>query len=204
MEASFWHERWQRHEIGFHQSGTHPALDQHWASLDLPPGARVLVPLAGKTRDMLWLAARGLEVIGIELSPIAVEEFHAEHPGAQNIDLRCGDFFDLQPDSLGTIHAIFDRAALVALPPTMRERYAHHLTHLSSSGTRSLLVTMEYDQNEMPGPPHAVHPAEVQRLYGEHHDILQLDYTDLLAQSPKMAARGVTRFGERVYALKRR
>jgi thiopurine S-methyltransferase len=204
VEASFWHERWQRHEIGFHQAAPHPALDQHWASLGLQPGQRVFVPLAGKSLDLLWLAARGLEVVGIELSPRAVQEFHAEHGVSRHIDLRCGDFFDLTPESLGPIDAIFDRAALVALPPAMRERYAEHLTSLSQSGTRSLLVTMEYDQSEMPGPPHAVHPAEVQRLYASQHDILQLDYTDLLPESPKMAARGVTRLGERVYALKRR
>lgn len=204
MEASFWHERWQRQEIGFHQSATHPALESHWDSLGLKAGERVFVPLAGKSLDMLWLAARGLEVIGIELSPLAVEAFRAEHRDCKHVDLRCGDFFDLTPQSLGLIDAIFDRAALVALPKDMRERYVQHLARLTHSGTRSMLITMEYDQSEMSGPPHAVHPAEVQRLYGDTHDILPLDYVDLLADSPKMAARGVTRLGERVYSLKRR
>jgi thiopurine S-methyltransferase len=204
MEASFWHERWQRQEIGFHQSQTHRALELHWASLGIQAGQRVFVPLAGKSLDMLWLAARGLEVVGIELSPLAVETFKVEHKGSPHIDLRCGDIFDLTPESLGPIDAIFDRAALVALPPEMRKRYVQQLDRLSTRGTRSLLVTMEYDQSEMPGPPHAVNPSEVQQLFGETHDILQLDYVNLLPESPKMAARGVSRLGERVYALKRR
>jgi thiopurine S-methyltransferase len=153
---------------------------------------------------MLWLAARGLEVVGIELSSLAVETFKVEHGDDSLIDLRCGDIFELTPESLGPIDAIFDRAALVALPPEMRKRYVQQLDRLSTRGTRSLLVTMEYDQNEMPGPPHAVNPSEIQQLYGETHDILQLDYVDLLPESPKMAARGVSRLGERVYALKRR
>lgn len=125
MEPQFWLERWQRNEIGFHQDAPHAALARHWPALELPQASRVFVPLAGKSRDLLWLAERGHEVVGIELSELAVQQFRQElaaapQPWHRRIDLRCGDFFALDAAALGPIDAIFDRAALVALPAAMR------------------------------------------------------------------------------------
>lgn len=204
MEAAFWHERWAKHEIGFHMPKPHAALERYWSSLRLAAGSRVFVPLAGKSLDLVWLARAGYQVIGIELSPVAVAEFRAEHPNEDAIDLRCGDFFDLTPDSLGPIDAIFDRASLVALPPTMRRDYVAHLTTISKPATQTLLVTMEYDQSQMKGPPHAVLESEVQSLYGAQHDIETLERIEVLADYPRMIERGVTALAERVYRLKRR
>lgn len=203
MEAPFWHERWAKHEIGFHMPKPHAALERYWSSLKLAAGSRVFVPLAGKSLDLVWLARAGHPVIGIELSAVAVAEFQAEHPNESTIDLRCGDFFDLTPDTLGPVDAIFDRASLVALPPAMRRDYAAHITALSRPGTRSLLVTMEYDQSQMRGPPHAVLEREVQALYGAQHDIETLERIDVLADYPRMIERGVTALAERVYRLTR-
>ncbi len=204
MEAPFWHERWAKHEIGFHMPKPHAALERYWSSLKLDRGSRVFVPLAGKSLDLVWLARAGHQVVGIELSSVAVDEFKAEHPGESAIDLRCGDFFDLTPDTLGPIDAIFDRASLVALPPAMRRDYAAHITALSKPGTQTLLVTMEYEQSQMKGPPHAVLENEVQSLYGAHPDIETLERIEVLADYPRMIERGVTALAERVYRLTRR
>lgn len=204
MEAPFWHERWAKHEIGFHMPKPHAALERYWSSLKLAAGSRVFVPLAGKSLDLVWLARAGHQVVGIELSPVAVEEFRIEHPGESGIDLRCGNFFDLTPDTLGPIDAIFDRASLVALPPAMRRDYVAHITALSEPATQTLLVTMEYEQSQMKGPPHAVLESEVQGLYGAQHDIATLKRLEVLADYPRMIERGVTALAERVYRLKRR
>lgn len=204
MHADFWHERWRKREIGFHMPRPHLALADHWGTLALPRGSRVFVPLAGKSLDLPQLAELGHEVVGIELSPIAVQEFATLHPRLANVELRCGDFFDLTPTSLGPIDAIFDRASLVALPPDMRRAYATKMAELAAPGTQTLLITMEYDQREMRGPPHAVMPDEVQALYAETHDIETLGSYGALEDFPRMAARGVTSLGERVYRLRRR
>lgn len=204
MQADFWHERWSKREIGFHMPRPHAALADHWHTLALPAGARVFVPLAGKSLDLPRLAELGHEVVGIELSSIAVQEFAAEHPGLARVELRCGDLFELTAANLGPIAAIFDRASLVALPPPMRIAYARKMTELAAPGTQTLLVTMEYDQREMRGPPHAVMPEEVTALYGATHDIEQLGTYGALDDFPRMAARGVTALGERVYRLRRR
>lgn len=218
MQPDFWHERWQRNEIGFHQDRPHAALGTHWSALRLAPGSRVFVPLAGKSLDMTWLAAHGHRVVGVELSPIAVRDFFAsqqlaptverrgalERHAVDSLELWCGDVFDLTPELLGGIDAIFDRAALVALPPALRQRYAAQLIALSGPATQMLLVSMEYDQAQMPGPPHAVLETEVRALYAATHDIALLERNAALADFPKFAQRGVSALAEAVYRLKPR
>ena len=212
MQPDFWLERWQRNEIGFHQPAPHRALARHWASLGLPRGSRVLVPLAGKSSDMLWLAAAGHHVVGIELAELAVRAFFDEnalmpkitdHGGLQcfsveGLDLWCGDVFAIGTTEVGRVAAVFDRAALVALPPELRQRYVAHLDAITPPGTRTLLITMEYSQTEMPGPPHAVLEDEVRVLY-RTHAIELLERDDAMADFPKFAQRGVTRLSEAIY-----
>lgn len=204
MNPDFWLERWQRNEIGFHQPRPHPALQRLWASLGVAPGARVFVPLAGKSLDLVWLASQGHEVVGIELSEIAVRDFAAEHGRPARIDLRQGDLFDLTPETLGPIDAVFDRASLVALPPAMRGRYAAKLAELARPGARTLLVTMEYDQSRMPGPPHSVPEDEVHALFGATHEVQFVERDSALADFPRFAQRGVDRLAEAVWRLTRR
>jgi thiopurine S-methyltransferase len=212
MQPDFWLERWQRNEIGFHQPAPHRALARHWASLGLPRSSRVLVPLAGKSSDMLWLAAAGHHVVGIELAELAVRAFFDENALApkitehgalrcfsvEGLDLWCGDVFAIGTTEVGRVAAVFDRAALVALPPELRQRYVAHLDAITPPGTRTLLITMEYSQTEMPGPPHAVLEDEVRVLY-RTHAIELLERDDAMADFPKFAQRGVTRLGEAIY-----
>ena len=206
MDKAFWLAKWRDNEIGFHQARPHRSLGLYWPLLGLQPGSRVFVPLAGKSPDLLWLAAAGHQVVGIELSPLAVGQFRSENAGPllASIDLRCGDIFDLTPESLGPIAGIFDRASLVALPPAMRQRYAAQLAHLSAPGTQTLLVTLEYDASRMAGPPHSVGLAEVTALCGATHRILQLARTEQLEDFPKFRARGLEQLAEVTYRLERR
>ncbi|MCU0760689.1 MAG: thiopurine S-methyltransferase [Steroidobacteraceae bacterium] len=204
MDPAFWLERWQRNEIGFHQAAPHKGLARHWSRLGLPRGARVFVPLAGKSLDMIWLGAQGHAVVGIELAAEAVRAFATEHGPLERVELRCGDLFDLDPASLGPIQGVFDRASLVALPPAMRRRYARKLAELSPPGTRTLLVTMEYDQARMPGPPHAVLESEVHELFGATHAVELLERDAALDDFPRFAQRGVDALAEAYFLLTRR
>lgn len=178
MDRSFWLDRWASNNIGFHESEVNPALTAHLDRLALVPGGRVFVPLCGKTLDIPWLLSRGYRVAGAELSELAIKalfdglELSAEvmplgpltRYSADGIDIFVGDIFDLTPDLLGPVEAIYDRAALVALPAQARERYARHLAGISD-GAAQLLVSFEYDQAQMAGPPFAVDAAEIHRLY---------------------------------------
>ena len=215
MHADFWHERWQRNQIGFHQDGVNPYLPTYWPALDAGQGARVFVPLCGKTVDMRWLRSQGHTVLGVEISPLAVQAFFAEHDlpatvrevgrfrvyEADGICIYCGDFFDLTPGDLAGVRAVFDRASLVAFPPDMRSRYAAHMQALLAPGSRVLLVAFDYPQHEMQGPPFSVQAHEVQVLYERGCEVSLLHTADILAQEPHFRAKGITRLEENIYRL---
>lgn len=218
MELSFWHERWERAEIGFHQQDINVHLQQFWKLLDLQPGQRVFVPLCGKSRDLLWLAGEGHPVTGVEISPIAVAAFFQENglqprhwrDGAFEIweqdELRImlGDFFALESQHLADIAGVYDRASLIALPPAMRERYSRHLDAILPPGIRTLLMTLEYDQTVLMGPPFAVAESEVRALYEPAHEIELLHTRDALSEESRWRDHGLTWLLERVYRLTHR
>ena len=217
MEANFWRTRWQDGQIGFHQNDANPYLKQHWAALGVAAGGQVLVPLCGKSKDMVWLRSQGHSVLGVELSALATEAFFAENglqatavadgkfmrSSAAGYDLLCGDFFDLGRRECANVAAVYDRASLIALPTEMRDRYAHALTALLEPGTPVLLVTMEYPVEESEGPPFSVDEKEVRRLYQGAFDIRHVGTEDVLVNNPRFRERGVTSLQEKTYILRR-
>jgi thiopurine S-methyltransferase len=217
VNPDFWHQRWQENQIGFHQAAPTPLLLEHWPALGVAPGAQVFVPLAGKSLDMLWFAAQGYRVLGVELSQIAVERFFAEHGlrpdirdskygrhyAADGIELINGDAFGLDADALRGCAAVFDRAALIALPPELRVRYANALYAKLPTGCRGLLVTLDYPQDEREGPPFAVPEAEVQSLFARDWTIELLQRRPIPREHPGYVS-GVSRLDTAAHALTRR
>lgn len=218
MEHSFWTERWQRGEIGFHQPHIHAQLQQFWPTLGLSAGSAVFVPLSGKSRDMAWLAERGHRVIGSELSELAVRDFFKESglepevipSGSFQIfqagpfKIYQGDFFAMPPEALPDVIACYDRAALIALPPDMRSRYAEKLADVLPSRAILFVVTIEYPDGEITGPPFCVTREEVRRLYSDRFEIEVLEARDGLAASDNLKKRGVTKLEEIAFLLRRK
>jgi thiopurine S-methyltransferase len=217
VEPEFWHGRWERGETGWHHDDFNPHLQAHWSRLGAQPGCRVLVPLCGKSRDLLWLAGEGHSVTGVEISPVAVRAFFEENGlsakvsrngafqrwRADEIEILLGDFFHLTPGDLEAVGAVYDRASLIALPPPMRRHYAEHLAALFTPGVRDLLITLEYPQHEMQGPPFSVSEDEVRLLFEPAFAVDPLDTLNVLAETPRYRDRGLSRLTERVYALRR-
>ena len=217
MEPGFWEQRWQAGKIGFHQDDVTPLLREYWSTLELPLDSCVFVPLAGKTRDMSWLAAQGYRVLGVELSQIAVDQFFAEHGltptrhesrygvhhVADRVELICGDAFALDTEVLSDCAGVFDRAALIALPPELRRRYASELYSRLPTGCRGLVITLEYPQHEKVGPPFSVDEDEVRALYETDWRIEPLERRDILAAQPGFVADGVTRLTTVAYRFER-
>lgn len=173
MDATFWHERWQTNQIGFHKSEVNPILLRHGARLSPIKGQSVFVPLCGKTKDLVWWRDQGLKVTGVELSPIACDDFFREesipytknhhHYQSESIDLYQQDIFAFE--SLKGFDIIYDRAATIALPESMRPRYIEKIKSLMGPATKLLLLTIEYEQDKVPGPPFSVSEAEIRSAY---------------------------------------
>jgi thiopurine S-methyltransferase len=217
LQPDFWHKRWHAGQIGFHQSAVDRHLKRYWPGLGPASDARVFVPLCGKSLDLLWLRERYHSVAGVELSAVALESFcmeqgisarrrvleHFDVYEAPRLRLYRGNFFALTPDLLGPVSAVFDRAALISWAPELRADYVAHITALTGPGTQTLLVTMEYAQSEMTGPPFSLGADEVDRLYGGGHAIQRLSREDVLANEPRLRSRGLTQLHEVCYRLTR-
>lgn len=217
MQPEIWLDRWRNAQIGFHQATVDKHLKAYWPTLELAADSRVFVPLCGKSLDLLWLRDQGHSVVGVELSPIAVEGFFMEHgiPArrraladfdvyeADGLILFCGDFFKLTPALLGSISAVFDRAALISWTPALRPAYVDQLASLTQCGTQVLLITVEYPQAQMSGPPFPLTPEAIDELYSQRYSIEQLGRHDILDLEPRLRARGLSELREVCYRLAR-
>ena len=206
MDPSFWRERWKNKEIGFHQPEFDRALQKHWQRLELHPGAKVFVPLCGKSLDMVWLAQQGHHVVGAELSEQAVDEFFAERELVPTIrtagsftikstgpyEIWVGDFFDLPNAAVADVGGVYDRAALIALPAEMQRRYAEKMKALLPAEARILLITIDYDQNQMSGPPFSTPKQTVLDLFADRYACEQVVARDVLEDHPHFRQRGLT------------
>lgn len=219
MEHQFWHERWANKEIGFHEGSVNQYLHDHWPDVAGEQRHAVFVPLCGKAHDLWWLHDRGHPVIGVELSEVACKDFFEEarekamvRPGEpftrfchDDLELWCGDFFQLVPSDLQHVRLVYDRAALIALPPAMRKDYVSHLTAVLPDQVRILLITLDYNREDMKGPPFNVSDEEVQALYGEAFDIRHLLKKDMARDNPFAKRRGLRNgASESVFLLERK
>ena len=217
MELSFWHERWENGEIGFHQSDFNPYLLKHWGDLNVPKGSKVFVPLAGKSNDMFWLSQQGYKVVGVELSSIAVKAFFADNElpydvrpegdydlyYSENIEVLCGDFFALTPLMLAGTEAVFDRASLIAMPPELRIKYRDKMKEILPAGCKILLICMQYPQEQMSGPPFSVHKDEVFELYQSGFNVDEIESIDVLSENERFKSRGLTGMHECIYKIEK-
>jgi len=217
MDANFWLDRWDKQEIGFHQADFEPALGKYWSRLKVPAGARVFVPLCGKSLDMVWLAEQGYAVVGAELSERAVDDFFTERGVVPDVrrdgeflvkssgpyEIWCGDFFALPQSAVSGVRGIYDRAALIALPAEMQQRYVAKMKALLPDAP-VLLITVDYDQREMSGPPFATSRRTVSELFDEHYAVEEVVTKDILAGQPHFIERGLTALTGSVFTLQPR
>lgn len=215
MDRAFWLERWEQNHIGFHKDEVNSYLQAYWEKVGLEAPSKVFVPLCGKTRDLLWLRAQGHEVFGIEWSPIAVRDFFAENAlvpdtvtadgyeelNADGIVLRCGDFFDLTSEDLSDVSGVYDRASLISLPPQDRQSYARHLLGCVNASVPILLITLEYNQTVMSGPPFSVSEQEVHKLFGDGRQITRIYRQEVIDDHARFRNRGLNSLVETVYLL---
>jgi thiopurine S-methyltransferase len=217
VDNQHWLDRWEENRIGFHETAVNQHLTTYISQFDLPAAASVFLPLCGKTQDIVWLAQQGYEVTGIELSQIAIEAFFAENSleferidtdrfsiyKSANISLLQGDFFDLKSQDLTACQLVYDRAALIAMELPDRPRYFEHMLSIIPALSNMLLVTLEYDQTEMLGPPFSVPTDEVYQYYADAFSINLLARNDVIDARPRWRKVGLTALSESVFRLDR-
>ncbi len=221
MQHDFWHDAWSNSaarsaEPGWQQKEVNPHLTKHWKSSGAIAGEAVFVPLCGRSHDMRWLHDYGHHVIGIDLSVSALEEFCKQ----QSIDATCerdgdltvfrapgftlyaGDFFKLQASHISQVSRVFDRAALIALPPEMRKPYAQHLRSILPGGSEIFLITIAYDQSQMNGPPFSVPETEVLDHYSDGFEIEVMQSASGPDQLGNLEQRGLKTLTEACFLLR--
>jgi thiopurine S-methyltransferase len=216
MDAEYWLKRWREQRTGWHRDAPMPLLAKHWPSLGVPDDARILVPLAGKSLDMLWLSEQGYRVRGVEVSPLAIEQFFTDNAlepqrsadggryTAGNIEIIRDDIFAIDDGEFAICNAVYDRAAIIAQPALERERYVREVYGKLPTDCTGLMITLEYPTDEMEAPPFAVDEAEICRLFAAPWNVELLERRDILVEQPGFREQGVSALSTAVYRLERR
>jgi len=217
MELSYWQSRWRKGNTGWHMDTVYPPLPQLWSHLDIKSDARVLVPLCGKSLDLLWLADHCGTVTGVEISPKAVSHVMQQHNKSfmkdtshgftiyrsDSLELWEGDFAKLPADQLPPQDLIYDKASIIALPVEKRQRHAEKIIELSNFDTQILIQTFEYDQSEMNGPPFSLDEQELRKLFGHRFKLTCVHEQSKLEELQQFKQRGLSSYLiEKVFLLK--
>jgi len=210
----WWHERWQQNQIGFHLDAPHPWLIRYWPQFSMPSLHTLFVPLCGKTHDVAFFLQEGYQVVANELDESAIQALFDDLQleatitdwkagkiySTKNLTVFVGDFFELTSQEIIQVDAIYDRAALIALPPELRLVYAKHLQELCPSAAQ-FLITLDYDQAQMDGPPFSVDPDEVHEHYHATYNIQLIKRKDIIVDEARFKERGLTSLHQAVYFL---
>ena len=212
-----WISRWENNRIGWHADQINRQLIEYLDQLNLSPGDTIFVPLCGKTKDMLFLLENQINVIGVEMSSIAAEQFFSENNlsySISNLDgfilyegdgikIYCGNYFDLEVNHLQEVKAVYDRASLIALDEALRQKYVKHLNDIIVEGVRILLLTLNYPQHQKSGPPFAVSRPEVDELFRGSFQCRELDCINDIENEPMFQNLGVDFVEKAVYLLQK-
>ena len=212
-----WINRWENNRIGWHADQINKQLIEYLKNLDLSPGETIFVPLCGKTKDMLFLLEKQINVIGVEMSSIAVEQFFLENNLSYSISkmdgfilyegkgirIYCGNYFDLEFNHLQEVRAVYDRASLIALDEELRQKYVKHLNDIIADDVRILLLTLNYPQHQRSGPPFAVSRSEVDELFKGSFHSRELYCINDIENEPMFQNLGVDFVEKAVYLLQK-
>ncbi len=212
-----WISRWESNNTGWHADEVNRQLIEYLDELNLSTNDTVFVPLCGKSLDMNYLKQKNFKVIGVEMSELAIQQFFKEnnlsyklskdgefdlYEGGR-IKIYCGDFFGLRSHHLESVKAVYDRASLIALDESLRQKYVKHLNDIISLDVRIMLLTLNYPQHQRSGPPFAVSKVEVDRLFKGSFDCQELYCIDDIENEPMFQNLGVDFVEKAVYLLQK-
>ena len=212
-----WLKFWENNETNWHGDKITQELVEYFELFELEPRDKVFVPLCGKSLDMLYIMNQGFSVVGVEISEIGVRQFFSENNltykitkvddfdlySSENLEIYCGDFFSLTSKHLNNVKAVLDSKSLIALEPDLRQKYAKHLNDIISLGVRILLVTLQYPQHQMSGPPFSVDESEVESLFSMAFESRKLKSFNDIENGSKLVHAGVDFINNAAYCLRK-
>ena len=212
-----WLKFWENNETNWHGDKITQELVEYFELFELEPRDKVFVPLCGKSLDMLYIMNQGFSVIGVEISEIGVRQFFNENNltykitkvddfdlySSENLEIYCGDFFSLTSKHLNNVKAVLDSKSLIALEPDLRQKYVKHLNDIISVGARILLVTLQYPQHQMSGPPFSVDKSEVESLFSMTFESRELRSFNDIENGLKLERAGVDFINNAAYCLRK-
>jgi thiopurine S-methyltransferase len=211
-----WHEYWSRSGTpGFHEAKVNRYLEKYFQRFELKPGDEVFVPLCGKAVDMAWLAQRGFNVVGVELSETAIRAFFEEsglqyeletHASftlfrSERVVIDHGNFIHLTAADLVNCRLVYDRASMVAIEAGIRVSYCRHMMNILPPATPMLVIVLDYDQQTMTGPPFSVPVDEVESYYAHRYQFVELESAELIEKEPRWRSRGLDSFRDTALML---
>ena len=212
-----WLHFWESNETNWHSDTITQELVEYFELFELEPGDKVFVPLCGKSLDMLYIMNQGFSVVGVEISEIGVRQFFRENDltykitrvddfdlySSENLEIYCGDFFSLTSKHLNNVKAVLDSKSLIALEPDLRQKYVKYLNDIISVGARILLVTLQYPQHQMSGPPFSVDKSEVESLFSMTFESRELRSFNDIENGSKLERAGVDYINNAAYCLRK-
>ena len=214
MSNKIWKDKWKRNDIAFHQSTSNHLLKKYISQLNISAGADILVPLCGKSLDMNILANLGYNVIGIELSNIAIKAYFEAlnvKPTREkykrfitwkykNTEIWCGDIFDLTKKEIGHIGVLYDNTSLTAFSPDIRPQYVQHFHDMLSEKNQILLITTETPDETQINSAMTIDD-EIQSLYERQYHITLLHGERVITHDPEQPDEAKRPMEEKVYIL---
>ncbi|HJP12565.1 MAG TPA: thiopurine S-methyltransferase [Gammaproteobacteria bacterium] len=212
-----WLKFWENNETNWHGDRITQELVEYFELFELETRDKVFVPLCGKSLDMIYIMNQGFSVVGVEISEIGVRQFFSENNltykitkvddfdlySSENLEIYCGDFFSLTSKHLNNVKAVLDSKSLIALEPDLRQKYAKHLNDIISLGVRILLVTLQYPQHQMSGPPFSVDESEVESLFSMAFESRKLKSFNDIENGSKLVRAGVDFINNAAYCLRK-
>jgi SAM-dependent methyltransferase len=153
MPHPSWNESYASGQLPWDTGEPEPLLVEFVCSGVVQPG-RTLEIGAGTGTNAIWMAERGFDVLGVDVSPLAVERADAKMAGRA---LRCrfaaGDFLAAPPPQ-GPFQFVFDRGCFhVFDEPGERQRFAEQVA--AALAPRGLWLSLI---GSTEGPPREVGP----------------------------------------------
>ena len=160
-----------------------------------PLKGKALVPGCGRGHEVALGVEFGLDAIGLDIAPTAIEEARKSYPElAERFVL--GSLFDPPPSMRGAFDVVLEHTCMSALPPSMRADYRRGIDLVLKRG--GLLVGVWYINPDLEpgeeGPPYPFRVEPLTELFREGYEIVD-DYVPAVAFEGRERLRVLKRVG---------